>query len=274
MLNPGSSPTLTERQRDDRRFFRELRIEFLIHELKDPIAVIETGLRMLLEKRQGFGSLTEKQERTLLRSLRAARKARAMLHGLLEVGRAEAGFFCCTEFPLLQALEEVVLECVETMDPSAQEACADGREKHEVLARCGVKVEVETSAEKMVMCQDRAKFSQIVGNLVKNALYHKRSHVEIRARRKGENLEVEVSDDGPGIQPEHRDLIFKRYAQVETPAELARRGHGLGLAGAKILAEALGGRIEVESAMGKGITFRIILPISIKPQVPQRDGGS
>ena len=59
-----------------KNFFRELEIEFLLHELKDPIAVIETGVRTLLEKREKFGSLTPRQEITLKRILRKSIKTK------------------------------------------------------------------------------------------------------------------------------------------------------------------------------------------------------
>ncbi|MEA3437503.1 MAG: hypothetical protein U9R43_13620, partial [Thermodesulfobacteriota bacterium] len=59
-------------------FFREIEVEFLIHELKDPVAIIETGVRTLLEKRDKFGTLSSRQEKTLKRILRNSNKTRAM----------------------------------------------------------------------------------------------------------------------------------------------------------------------------------------------------
>ena len=57
------------------QFFREIEIEFLVHELKDPIAIIETGLRTLLERQDKFGALSARQENTLKRTLRNSKKA-------------------------------------------------------------------------------------------------------------------------------------------------------------------------------------------------------
>lgn len=245
-------------------FFRELQIEFLIHELKDPLAVIETGLRMVLERQDSFGGLSQKQERTLKRSLRAARKARSMLHGLLEIGRAEAGCFSCRSFPLPSALYGAVMDAVEAMDASAQEGLADGELTPEVLARCGVSVHVDPRLEEVSLYQDEDKFCQIVGNLVKNAIHHRQRKVEVRVAPMGENIALEVTDDGPGIQPEHQEMIFRRYAQVQAPPNLARRGHGLGLAGARILARSLGGQLEVSSQKGKGATFRLVMPLRME----------
>ncbi|MGA8020769.1 MAG: hypothetical protein WCA42_18020, partial [Desulfobacterales bacterium] len=62
------------------RFFREVEIEFLIHELKDPFAIIETGVRTLLEKKDKFGPLTPRQEKILKRTLRSSNRARTMLN--------------------------------------------------------------------------------------------------------------------------------------------------------------------------------------------------
>ena len=59
------------------QFFRDIEIEFLVHELKDPIAIIETGLRTLLERQDKFGPLSERQENTLKRTLRNSKKARS-----------------------------------------------------------------------------------------------------------------------------------------------------------------------------------------------------
>ena len=82
----------------DARFLREVNIEFLVHELKDPLAVVEAGLRCLLERQDRYGALTERQANTLQRSLRSTRKAWGILNDLLEVGRAEAACRCCSRF--------------------------------------------------------------------------------------------------------------------------------------------------------------------------------
>lgn len=259
-----------EAEQSKGRFFRELQIEFLIHELKDPLAVIETGLRMLLEKRGSLGELTPKQERTIHRSLRAARKAKGMIHGLLEIGRSEEGFFTWGIFPPGRAIREAILEAVETMEAVAQEELAEGKTPEEIFPKAGIFLQLEPQVEKEAMFQDEAKFYQIVGNLMKNALHHRRNSVEVRAATDGTNLRIEVTDDGPGIEPEHKELIFRRYARVEQPTSMIRRGHGLGLAGAKILAEALGGKLEVESKKGGGATFVLTLPLRGGPENTSR----
>ena len=98
---------------EDHSFFREIQVEFLIHELKDPIAIIETGARTLLEKKEKYGALTARQEKTLSRVLRNTRKAQEMLQDLLEVGRSEAGGFFCCRFQASKVVYEVLLQALE-----------------------------------------------------------------------------------------------------------------------------------------------------------------
>ena len=75
--------TVTDKKEKPESFFKDIEIEFLIHELKDPISIIETGARTLLEKQSRFGQLVPRQEKTLHRIVRNAQKAREMLYGLL-----------------------------------------------------------------------------------------------------------------------------------------------------------------------------------------------
>jgi len=103
------------------RFFREVEIEFLIHELKDPIAVIETGVRTILEKKEKFGPLTPRQEKILKRTLRNSNKARTMLNSLLEIGRSESGCFFCCRFKPVSSAYGVLLEVLDGLPEDISE---------------------------------------------------------------------------------------------------------------------------------------------------------
>ena len=248
----------------DARFFREVNVEFLVHELKDPIVVIETGLRCLLEKQERYGALTERQAGTLQRSLRSARKAWAILNDLLEVGRAEAACRCCVRFRPLEAVHAALKEALETVaGPEAEPLGAfrqtEGFER--LLRRHGIEVNASAEVAAVEMIQDETQFRRVAGNLIKNALHHRRERVDIGLAIDGGRLVITVADDGPGVDPAHRELIFRRYAQV-TSAAVARRGHGLGLAGALILARCLGGDIRVDGRAGQGATFTLTVPLT------------
>jgi len=250
-------------------FFRELQIQFLIHELKDPLAVIEVGLRLLLDKRDKYGHLSDRQEKTLRRLLRGSLKARGMLNDLLEVGRGEAGRLVQTRFKPGRSTCAVVLEALEAIVGQAPESpgqIEDERAIPAFLAEQGVRIRIAPEMEDLEVSQDEAMFRTIVGNLIKNGLHYRRQRLEIRLERAGEALRLEVVDDGPGVKPEHRDLIFQLYARPEAGAWSARQGHGLGLACSQIMARRLGGDITVECGTGPGATFCLTLPLDSSDQ--------
>ena len=246
------------------QFFRELEIQFLIHELKDPIAVIETGLRTLLEKQEKFGPLSSKQENTLKRTLRNTKKARAMLNDLLEIGRSESGCLFCSHFHPATSVYQALKDALEIMTGPLSDAIGKyqaEKDAAELLSRNGIFVEISARVQDTEIFQDEIKFRQIAGNLFKNALHHRRERVNILMDIAENNLLLAVTDDGPGVGPEHHEMIFRRYAQVAECAVITRRGHGLGLAGAQILAHFLGGDIKIDSRKGQGATFRLTLPV-------------
>ena len=248
-------------------FFREIQIEFLIHELKDPIAVIETGARTLLEKREKYGALTLRQEKILNRVLRNTKKTQEMLLDLLEVGRSETGSFICCRFQAARVIYDVLLQALETKAANIFERAREFNQEFEVLeflCRQGIVLDVDPQLIFTEIFQDEIKFRQIVANLIKNALHYRKERLEIKVSKDLNTLCIDISDDGPGIGPEHHQLIFQRYAQVNACTTLSRQSHGLGLAGALILARCLGGNIELESSKGSGATFRLIIPIEMQ----------
>ncbi|MDY0094062.1 MAG: HAMP domain-containing sensor histidine kinase [Candidatus Vecturithrix sp.] len=242
-------------------FFRELEIEFLLHELKDPLSIIETGMRSLLEKSEKYGPLSPRQEKTLKRTLRNTKKVREMLNGLLEIGRSEAGRFACCRFQPAQSLYAVLMDVLEITDEVNVDPETVQHEMRHVFSLHGISLHIAPQVFDIEIEQDETKFRQIIGNLIKNALYHKRTGIEILMEQEQRSVVIDVIDDGPGIAPEHHHLIFQRYTQIRESEAVTRQGHGLGLAGSLVLAQSLGGNIELHSEQGKGATFRLILPV-------------
>jgi len=248
-------------------FFKEIDIEFLIHELKDPIAVIETGVRSLLEKQDKFGDLSPRQERTLQRAMRNCVKARDMLHGLLEVGRSENRQLTGHSFKPVGILREILVESLEAMSAKYAEALSGFSGNEECLQFLqgeGFALDVAGPAREVVAFQDERKFRQIAGNLIKNAIHHRKKQVHINVAVHNDWLCLEVADDGPGIKPEHHAVIFERYTQVGNSGNVTRRGHGLGLAGAYVIARHLGGDIQIRSERGRGAAFCLYLPLNMQ----------
>ena len=259
-------PNTAARQEE---FFREIEIQFLIHELKDPISIIETGLRTLLEKKEKFGPLVPKQENTLKRTLRNTKKAREMLNNLLEIGRSESGCFVCSHFNPAQSVYQAMKDSLEIMTgPLSEEIGKYESEKDavELLNRNGIHLDFSSEVMDVEIFQDEIKFRQIIGNLLKNALHHRRAELDIKMDLLGDMVSITVADDGAGVDPDHHELIFKRYAQVKECSIVPRKGHGLGLAGALILAQCLGGDIKIVSEKGQGAAFCLTLPVKMEAE--------
>src|SRR6185436_1137815 len=85
-----------------------------------------------------------------------------------------------------------------------------------------------------------------------------------------DTVEIEINDTGPGLDPEAQALLFQRFTQIDGSMTRRHGGAGLGLAICKGLAEAMGGTISVDSQVGEGSTFRLVLPIP-KADLPETD---
>jgi signal transduction histidine kinase len=219
-----------------------------------------------LERQDKFGALSARQENTLRRTLRNSKKARELLHNLLEIGRSESGCFIAERFRPAESVFQALKDALETHAWNVFEkfGAYDNRTKAlEFLAASGISFAVAPTVEGLEMFQDEVKFRQIIGNL-KNALHHCKERVEIRLELDGEGLVIAVSDDGPGIESENHEMVFQRYAQVKECSIVPRKGHGLGLAGANIISRCLGGSLELESEKGKGATFRLSIPLKLE----------
>ena len=257
MKNTDSNPEI---------FFQKLNVEFLVHELKDPIAVIETGARTLIEKQATFGSLSPRQEKTMNRIIRNARKAREMLYSLLEVGRSEAGSFACNSFNPVETAFDVLANCLEMQDPLIGEKMHPQQDMVQALAHLhssGISLSFVPDLYQMVIHQDQVKYRQIIGNLIKNALHFRRERIDITMDKDNDFLLVAVIDDGPGVEPEHCESIFERYSQANECTISTRQGHGLGLAGARIMARCLGGDIDLTCSKTEGTKFQLRLPMDL-----------
>jgi signal transduction histidine kinase len=111
---------------------------------------------------------------------------------------------------------------------------------------------------------DRAKLRRILVNLVSNALKFtpKGGRVRLGASREGPLVRVSVADTGVGIQREDLHDIFDKYAQARSRATRSEKGTGLGLYITRQLVELHGGKISVQSEVGRGSTFSFTIPIA------------
>lgn len=260
---------MSSSERSGLRPSSDLELDLLIHDLKGPVAVAEAAVRSLLERRDRYGALSDKQEVVLRRALRGVQRSHSLIRDLLEIGRAEAGRITRRRFCLGPALTHLLLESLDASSTPIEDWPAlDPAEQQLALRDAGVSLEIADDQAAMEIEYDETKLLQILGNLVRNGLQARRGHLSLRAWLADGELLFEVEDDGPGVPEAQRELIFDRYARAANPELGSKPGHGLGLAGVRYLARLLGGEVSLENAAGaggsQGARFRITLPLEVR----------
>src|SRR5262249_5867775 len=113
---------------------------------------------------------------------------------------------------------------------------------------------------------DSRRLTQVLLNLVGNAIkFTDQGGIEIRAGQRGDRFDIAAIDTGPGTAPADQAKIFEEFQQVDNTSTRKKGGTGLGLSISRRIVELHGGRITVESELGKGSTFRIAIPINAQP---------
>jgi two-component system, OmpR family, sensor kinase len=190
-------------------------------------------------------------------------RGRGVVDHLLEVGRAESCQFTLASFSPAEVVLQVLLESAESTDSELAGHLAGEsgvNERLAALAQSGIQLSIAPGAEQLRMFQDQMKFKLTVSNLIQNALHYRRTRVDVVLHHELDHMLIIVTDDGPGVAPEHHAAVFERYKQIPANDGLERQGHGLGLAGALILARRMGGDISLDSVPGSGATFRLLIP--------------
>jgi signal transduction histidine kinase len=122
---------------------------------------------------------------------------------------------------------------------------------------------IEIASDAPSFAGDRSLLKRVFGNLIQNSLVHSASAVELRlyARTDPRGVLFTVADNGPGIPPQYHEVIFHKFERVKTPNVPRVRSSGLGLAFCRLVVEAHGGRIWVQSTEGAGSAFHILFPV-------------
>ncbi|NDV82622.1 sensor histidine kinase KdpD [Bacteroides sp. 51] len=134
-------------------------------------------------------------------------------------------------------------------------------EQHKLKAGKPVHIEVEIHPESLTVNTDRAHFSNIISNLIDNAVKYSTDEAQVKITCTSINgkLDVCVEDKGIGISPEKLKLVFDKFYRVPTGNRHDVKGYGLGLFYVKTMVEKMGGQIEVKSELGKGSRFRFTI---------------
>lgn len=135
-------------------------------------------------------------------------------------------------------------------------------EQLSVLAEERGQALVLEAPEEVLVEADRLALLRSLVNLIDNAIKYSAegAPITVRVRTEADQAILEVSDHGPGIGPEHLERIFERFYRIDPSRSREMSGTGLGLSLVRLIVEAHAGRVEVESEVGDGTTFRIVLP--------------
>lgn len=221
------------------------------HEFKTPLGAMLSILDLLLAELDGPLSSEQKRQLHLVQS--AAKDLSTMVSDLLDLAKLEAGK---SRLRLERFRLPKLLGSLRGM-------------LRPLVQRATVQLVVEDPPESIEeLHTDEGKLSQILRNFVSNALkFTPEGEVRLRASRIAPGmLRLEVTDTGIGIGPEHQEAVFEEFFQVEGPLQKGAQGTGLGLPLTRRLAEALGGRVWMNSKPGVGSTFGVDLP-TIHPSV-------
>jgi PAS domain S-box-containing protein len=233
---------LEELQQADR-----LKSDFLAtmsHELRTPLNIVMGYSDLLLE--EGFGPLTPEQIKPLQRIRKAADRELELITTLLDVSLLESGQLAVKEEEV--DLQKLLQEIAGTSQDLLQE-------------KPDLRLQWHATADLPMMYTDRAKLKVVLQNLLSNAIkFTAKGTVTMVADSRDEGVEVVVSDTGIGITPEVQAVMFELFRQGENPLTRHYGGVGLGLYTVSRFLELLGGKVAVESEVGKGSTFRIWLP--------------
>jgi signal transduction histidine kinase len=213
------------------------------HELRTPLNAI-IGFSQVL--REGMvGPVNEKQAEYLEDMLSSANHLLALINDVLDLSKVEAGQVELEKHPfsLREALERGVVV--------VRERASDD----------GVSVALDADPDADVVEGDERRIQQVIFNLLSNAVKFTPSGgaVDVTSARVNGEVRVSVADTGPGIAFEDQERIFEEFQQAVAGLE-QREGTGLGLALSKRLVELHGGRLWLESELGKGSTFVFTLP--------------
>ena len=229
-----------------------LKTQFLAnisHDLRTPLTAVITHAEIL---RDGIlGDLTPRQLESVRGIISGGRQLLTQVGEILTYARGAANqlTLVTSRFAIREVLEQV-----SSLNQS-------------LLKKKRLTLWVEADPELPRVTADREKITHVVGNLIGNAIEFTPAsgRVWLRASRaQNEPVEailVEVGDSGVGIAPEHHDLIFREFAQVDSTASRPHHGTGLGLTIARKLVELHGGRIWLESQLGTGSRFFFTVPV-------------
>jgi len=245
---------ITERKLFERQLqvANRLKSEFLAnmsHELRTPLNSIIGFSEFLVDERAG--PVNTKQKEYLNDVLNSGRHLLQLINDVLDLSKIEAGRM--DVFPEALTLSKIIDEVCSTIDPLARKK--------------GISITHSISSVPESISLDQQKLRQVLYNLLSNAVKFTNDggRVEIIVNADdGDRLQMQVKDTGIGIKPEDFNKLFIEFQQLGSAPERHHQGTGLGLALTKKIVELQNGSIGVESTVGEGSVFTVVLPITAR----------
>jgi signal transduction histidine kinase len=223
-------------------------LSYMSHEFRTPLSSVYSLSGILLQATDGPLSSEQMRQVQFIRD--SIRELTEMVDDLLDLAKVDAGRI---------AISPEWFEMVDLF------AALRGIFKPIVTSGSVSLIFEEPQAAPRIYSDDR-RLSQILRNFISNALkFTKDGEVRVSARAVGEaEIEFAVTDTGVGIDPQHVPTLFNDFVQVDTRLQRRLRGTGLGLSLSRKLAELLGGKVGVESTLGAGSRFWVVIPIAFR----------
>src|SRR5688572_18871940 len=220
-------------------------LSYMSHEFRTPLTSMTSISSILLSRLDGPLTAEQQKQEEFIRS--SARELTEMVNDLLDLAKVEAGRITISP------------EWFEMVDLFA---ALRGMFKP-IAATTSVSLVFDEPEGEVKLYTDDKKVSQILRNFISNALkFTPEGEVRISARVLDDGkVEFAVTDTGIGIAPEHIPNLFADFVQLDVRLQRRLRGSGLGLSLARKFAELLGGKVGVESELGKGSRFWVLIPM-------------
>ena len=216
------------------------------HELRTPLNAVIGFSEVLIQRM--FGALNDKQDEYLKDIYASGQHLLSLINDILDLSKIEAGRMelAPAPFHLPTALENAVTLV------------------RERAGRHGIALRLDIDSQLGELVGDERKIKQVLLNLLSNAVKFtpEGGQISVKAGLRDGAVEIAVTDTGIGIAPEDQAAIFEEFRQVGSDDARKQEGTGLGLTLAKKFVELHGGRVRVESDLGRGSTFSFTLPVS------------
>jgi signal transduction histidine kinase/HAMP domain-containing protein len=222
------------------------------HELRTPLNAILGYTELILDNI--YGDVPEKIQEVLERLEENGRHLLNLINDVLDLSKIEAG-------QLTLSLNEYSMgDVIQTVSTSVEALAAEKN----------LDLKVEVPKDLSIGKGDEQRIAQVILNLVGNAIkFTDEGEVKIEVTVSNETFLVSVHDTGPGVMEADQQKIFDEFQQADGSSTRKKGGTGLGLSISKKIVDMHGGRIWVESTLGKGSTFRFTLPIRVEKQRKQ-----